>query len=246
MHPDVPPRPADYFVTGTDTEIGKTLISCALLHAAARQGWSAAGMKTVAAGAVQAGGHWINDDVEQLRRASSVALPDAVRCPYVLQQAVAPHIAAAAAGVALELATIQRAYRSATACADAVVVEGVGGFQVPLDDHHDTADLAQRLGLPVILVVGLRLGCISHALLTAQAIAARGLRLAGWIANHVDPAMQQAPANVQALVRRLPAPCLGNVPYLAQPDPATAVRHMQVSALYPAAPLNLRSGTGIG
>ncbi|MBV7485119.1 dethiobiotin synthase [Bordetella sp. BOR01] len=234
MHPDTPQRPGDYFVTGTDTEIGKTLIACALLHAAARQGWSAAGMKAVAAGARREGGRWINEDVEQLRRASSVALPDAVRCPYVLRQAVAPHIAAAAAGVVLDPAAIRQAYRLATAHADAVVVEGVGGFRVPLDDTRDTADLAQQLGLPVILVVGMRLGCISHALLTAEAIAARGLHLAGWVANHVDPAMQQAPANVQALARRLAAPLIGSVPCLAQPDPVAAARHLQVSALYPA------------
>src|SRR3546814_8597592 len=127
-------------------------------------------MKAVAAGADRIDGHWVNQDVEQRRQASGTDLPETVRCPYVLRQAVAPHIAAAGEGVALELAAIRHAYRQAAACADAVVVEGVGGFRVPLDDSHDTADLAQLLGLPVILVVGMRLGCISHALLTAEAI----------------------------------------------------------------------------
>jgi len=238
MQHDALQRPGDYFVTGTDTEIGKTLIACALLHTAARQGWTTAGVKAVAAGAVQMDGRWINEDVEQLRRASSTDLPDAVRCPYVLPDAVAPHIAAAAAGVALDPAVIQQAYRQAAARAQAVVVEGVGGFRVPLDDGHDTADLARQLGLPVILVVGMRLGCISHALLTAEAIAARGLRLAGWVANHVDPAMPQAQANVQALARRLPAPLLGRVPNLAKAGPAAAARHLRAAALYPPAPLS--------
>ncbi|CAP40340.1 dethiobiotin synthase [Bordetella petrii] len=233
-------RHTDYFVTGTDTEIGKTLVSCALLHGAARQGWRAAGMKAVAAGADLVNGGWVNQDVEQLRQASNVTLPEAVRCPYVLRQAVAPHIAAAAEGVTLQLAAIRHAYRQAAAHADAVVVEGVGGFRVPLDDNRDTADLAQQLGLPVILVVGIRLGCISHALLTAEAIAARGLRLAGWVANHVDPAMPHAQANVQALAQRLPAPLAGCVPYLAHADPAAAARHLDLSVLYPVVPLSPR------
>lgn len=231
MHHD--PRPGDVFVTGTDTEIGKTLIACALLHAAARQGWRAAGMKVTAAGADYIGGRWQNEDVEQLRHASSATLPDAARCPYILPQAVAPHIAAAATGVTLDMETIHHAYQIATAHADAVVVEGVGGFRVPLDDHQDTADLAQRLRLPVILVVGMRLGCISHALLTAEAIAARGLRLAGWVANHVDPDMLHSEANVQTVAHRLPAPLIGNVPYMTQPDPETVAQHLQVSTLFP-------------
>ncbi|MCD0503939.1 dethiobiotin synthase [Bordetella petrii] len=226
------PRPHDYFVTGTDTEIGKTFVSCALLHAAAQRGLSAAGMKALAAGAEPLDGGLVNEDVEQLRQASGVALPAAVRCPYVLRQAVAPHIAAAAEGVALDASVVLQAYRQATAHADSVIVEGVGGFRVPLDESLDTADLAQQLALPVILVVGLRLGCISHALLTAEAIAARGLRLAGWVANHVDPAMQQAAANVQALARRLPAPLLGWLPHMAQPDARAAARLLDTSRLY--------------
>lgn len=229
--PDTP-RPHDYFVTGTDTEIGKTLVSCALLIAAARHGRPAAGLKAVAAGAQPADGRWLNEDVEQLRQASTVALPGAGHCPYVLRAAVAPHIAAAAEGVALEPEAIVQAYRQATAHADAIIVEGVGGFRVPLNDHRDTADLAQRLGLPVILVVGMRLGCISHALLTAEAIAARGLRLAGWVANQIDPAMQQAPANIQALEQRLPAPLLGTLPYLDRPDPREAARQLRASRLF--------------
>src|SRR5690606_759286 len=189
-------------------------------------------MKIVASGAEYAGGQWHNDDVARLRRASSVSVPPTVSCPYVLPQAIAPQIAAAATGVALDLQTIRHAYQTATTHAEAVVVEGVGGFRVPLNDHLDTADLAQQLRLPVILVVGMRLGCISHALLTAEAIAARGLRLAGWVANQIDPAMQQAPANIQALEQRLPAPLLGTLPYLDRPDPREAARQLCASRLF--------------
>lgn len=199
-----------WFIAGTDTEIGKTFVACALLHAARARGWTAVGMKPVAAG-VDADGR--NEDVEQLRAASSLALPPRLVNPYLLRSPIAPHIAAAEEGVRIDCGTIAQAWRELAAQAEVVVVEGVGGFRVPFGDDEDSADLAVALGLPVILVVGMRLGCISHALLTAEAVVARGLPLAGWVANRVDPAMPRFEENVEALRRRLPAPLLGIVPH---------------------------------
>jgi dethiobiotin synthetase len=198
-----------WFVSGTDTEIGKTFVACALLHAARALGLTAVGMKPIAAGVAPDGS---NEDVEQLRTASSLELPPRLVNPYLLQAAIAPHIAAAEEGVCIDFAAIRRAYEQLGSKADVVIVEGVGGFRVPLGPDQDSADLAVALGLPVILVVGMRLGCISHALLSAEAIAARGLKLAGWVANRIDPAMARFEENMEALRLRLPAPLLGVVP----------------------------------
>ncbi len=199
-----------WFVTGTDTEVGKTFAACALLHAARGAGLSAVGMKPVAAG-VDAQGH--NEDVEQLRAAGSLALPAEAINPYCFASPIAPHIAAAEETRPIAFAPIRTALRRLAAAADVVVVEGVGGFRVPLGADGDSADLAVALGLPVILVVGLRLGCLNHALLTAEAITARGLTLAGWIANRIDPAMARPEENLATLRRLLPAPLLGILPY---------------------------------
>lgn len=212
-----------FFVTGTDTGVGKTFATCALLHAARRQGLRALGMKPVAAG-VDAEGR--NDDVERLIAASSVAAPRELVNPHCFAAPVAPHIAAALEGRAIDLATIRRAYDRLSAQADLVLVEGVGGFLAPLSDRHDTGDLAVSLNLPVILVVGLRLGCLNHALLTAEAIRARGLALAGWIANAIDPAMVCREENIAALAQRLKAPLLGALPFLD--DPVAAARHLSL------------------
>lgn len=220
-----------YFVTGTDTEIGKTLVSAALLHALGRSGLRAAGMKPVAAGARWQNGAWHNDDVDILAAAATLALPQELTTPYLLREAAAPHIAALREGLAIDTAHIHRCYERIAAQADAVVVEGVGGFCVPLGGAADTAGLAKGLGLPVIMVVGLRLGCINHALLTAQAIAARGLTLSGWVANRVDADMAYAEENVAALAERLPAPLLGVVPRLAQPSAAAAAEYLNFSRL---------------
>jgi dethiobiotin synthetase len=206
-----PPKAA-WFVAGTDTEIGKTLIAGALLHGLSKAGVRSAGMKPVAAGAHLRDGVWHNDDADVLAAQASVALSQELSTPFLLRQPTAPHIAAVQEQRTIELEHILSCYQQIAALADAVVVEGVGGFRVPLNDRHDTADLAQQLGLPVVLVVGLRLGCISHALLTAEAIAVRGLRLAGWVANTVDAAMLNADANVAALKSRIDAPFLGLVP----------------------------------
>jgi dethiobiotin synthetase len=206
--------PSAYFVTGTDTEIGKTHVACALLHAARLAGHSAIGMKPVAAG-VDSDGH--NDDVERLCAASSVEAPRQLVNPYLYAAAIAPHIAAAEAGRPIRLAGIVDAFARLQPLAEVIVVEGVGGFRVPLNDSadegFDSADLAVALKLPLILVVGMKLGCISHALLTAEAIQARGLTLAGWVANRIDPAMARFDDNLEALRLRLPAPLLGVVPH---------------------------------
>lgn len=210
------------FVTGTDTEIGKTLISGALLHAMGAAGVRAAGMKPVAAGAEEREGVLRNEDVDFLYEAAPLKLPRELTTPYLFRTPAAPHIAAALECQPIEPRRIVAAYEQVRAQAEAVVVEGVGGWRVPLTNSYDTSDLARQLGLPVILVVGLRLGCINHALLTAEAIAARGLRLAGWVANTVDPAMGHADGNVEAIAARLNAPLLGRVPRLDQPSAAAA------------------------
>ena len=197
-----------YFLTGTDTEIGKTFITCALLHKAARAGLKAAGLKPVAAGTDGAG---LNDDVENIRAASSIALPMALVNPYCFKAAIAPHIAAAEEGVAIDFAVIKASLAAARPQADLIIVEGVGGFRVPLGPGGDSADLAVALDLPLIFVVGMRLGCINHALLTLEAIAARGLNIAGWVANRIDPAMSRFDENLATLQGLIPAPMLGVV-----------------------------------
>src|ERR1051325_106275 len=200
-----------YFITGTDTGVGKTLIASALVHAFAANGHRAIGMKPVAAGCVLREGRLVSDDVAQLMAASNVCAPlQHINC-YSFQPAIAPHIAANQAGVEIELEVIKQAYAALAVLADVIIVEGVGGFCVPLSDRADTMDMAQALGLPVILVVGMRLGCLNHALLTAAAIKREGLELAGWIANGVDPNMEMPEENLRSLKQRIHAPCLGVV-----------------------------------
>ncbi|HEX6735405.1 MAG TPA: dethiobiotin synthase [Azonexus sp.] len=199
-----------YFLTGTDTEIGKTFVTCALLHRARQLGLSAVGLKPVAAGTDAAGR---NDDVEAIRAASSLQLAPEIVNPYCFAAAIAPHLAAAEEGRTIGFAPIVKACHQAQEAAEFVIIEGVGGFRVPLGPTGDSADLALALGLPVICVVGMRLGCINHALLTVEAIAARGLTLAGWVANTIDPDMARFAANLQTLQDLLPAPLLGVVPH---------------------------------
>jgi len=214
-----------YFLTGTDTEIGKTFITCALLHHATRRGLRAVGIKPVAAGTDAAG---TNEDVENIRAASNVALPREIINPYCFSAAIAPHLAAAEANIAIDFARIIAACAAARQQSDLLIVEGAGGFRVPLGVDRDSADLAVALGLPVILVVGLRLGCINHALLTAEAIAARGLTLAGWVANRIDPQMSRVDNNIAALHERLGAPLIGSVPRIAGSHPAAAASFLEL------------------
>lgn len=213
-----------YFLTGTDTEIGKTFITCALLHRARRDGLNAVGLKPIAAGT---DAHGRNDDVEAIRAASSIELPPEIVNPYCFAPPIAPHIAAAEAGRDIEFAPILSACNSARQQAEWVIVEGVGGFCVPLGVDRNSADLAVKLDLPVILVVGMRLGCINHALLTAEAIASRRLTIAGWVANRIDPEMSRFAENLATLQELLYAPLLGVVPHLPGGKPGDAAGSLQ-------------------
>lgn len=209
-----------YFITGTDTGVGKTFVTCALLHNLREQGIAAIGMKPIAAGADPTPDGLRNDDIEALRAASGIPLvSDDLNC-YLLAEPVAPHIAAASEGIDIDLDVIRLRFDQLAELADVVLVEGVGGFIVPLGDDIDTADLAADLDLPVILVVGMRLGCLNHALLTQAAIVARGLTLAGWVANQIDRDMAEFDANVEALEERIRAPLLGVIAWQKESDPA--------------------------
>lgn len=210
-------RPPAYFVTGTDTEVGKTFVSCALLQRARRAGQQALAMKPVAAGCDAEGR---NEDVEQLIAAAQTDAPRDWLNPYRFHAPIAPHLAAREEMRTIEPRIILDAFERLRARSERLLVEGIGGFRVPLSEDYDTADLACALGLPVILVVGLRLGCLNHALLSAEAIAARGLLLAGWVANRLDPHMAKWQENVDALSERLSAPLLGVLPRLANPNAA--------------------------
>ena len=209
-----------FFVTGTDTGVGKTLVACSLLKAFAARGFKALGMKPVATGAVPGGNGLVHDDVERLIAAGNVTAPREHVNPYCFALPIAPHIAAAEAGMKIDLDHIGRCFNALAGRADIVIVEGVGGFRVPLGPGADTAQLAARLALPVVLVVALRLGCLNHALLTVEAIAGRGLTLAGWVANHIDPRMTAAEENVRALETLIAAPLLARIAYIATPDSA--------------------------
>ena len=221
----------DFFVTGTDTGVGKTLVTAALLRALRESGLEVAGMKPIAAGAVAGPEGRANADALLLQSESSVHHPYALVNPCLFEPAIAPHIAAAESGVAIDTDRIKAAHAELRASADVVIAEGAGGFLVPLDAARSCAELPALLGMDVILVVGLRLGCLNHALLTAEAIAARGFALAGWIGNAIDPGFARAAANVATLKARLAAPCLGLVPWMAKPDVAGAAAALAAALL---------------
>jgi dethiobiotin synthetase len=222
-----------FFVTGTDTGVGKTLVACALLRAFAARGCTVLGMKPVASGAGRRAEELVNDDVEQLIAAGNVNAPRSHVNPYCFEPPIAPHLAAQRAGVRIELDRVARSWRELAARAQVVIVEGVGGFRVPLGPEGDTADLAARLALPVVLVVGMRLGCLNHALLTAEAIAARGLTLAGWIANHIDRDMEAADDNVRAIEGLVSAPLLARIAHSAAPRADAVAASLDTRRLVP-------------
>lgn len=207
-----------FYITGTDTGIGKTVASAALLHALRLRGLRAVGMKPVASGCGRIDGAWRNEDAIALQDASHPRPDYAHVNPYALPAATAPELAAREAGIEIALPPIVDAYRALAAQADAVVVEGVGGWAAPLSTQLDQCDLVRTLDLPVIMVVGLRLGCINHARLTAQAIAADGAQLIGWIGNDVDPSLPQADDYFDLLRPRLARPCLGRLPFSTDCD----------------------------
>lgn len=207
-----------FYVTGTDTGIGKTIASTALLHALRSGGLRAVGMKPVASGCEWTDTGWHNEDALALLEASDPRPDYADLNPYALPLPLAPEIAAREAGVEIELGKIVSAFERLQALADAVVVEGVGGWSAPLSATLDQVDVARSLRLPVVMVVGMRLGCLNHARLTARAIADDGCELVGWIANHVDPEMARQDENFEMLELRLRSPCWGRLPYSPSPD----------------------------
>jgi len=218
----------NYFVTGTDTGVGKTLISCALLHAFSAQGKSVSGMKPVAAGVDEDD---LNEDVKKLRAATNIFASLGQINPYCFIHPIAPHIASHNAGVSINFERILESYNELAAQAEVVIVEGVGGFMVPLNEKQDSADLAVAMGLPVILIVGMRLGCLNHALLTCKAIQDCGLLLSGWVANVLDPDMAALDANIQSLKQRIQAPLIGIVQYQSAADDHAAISQLDISLL---------------
>ena len=228
-----------FFITGTDTGVGKTFVTCALIHAMQQRGIRVAPMKPIAAGTIDINGKSINEDVALLMAATGDRYRHELVNPYCFREAIAPHIAATHDGVEIDLGTIQAAYRQLASNADCVLVEGAGGFLVPLTDSESMALIPAAMQLPVILVIGMRLGCLNHALLTQEAIRARGLRLAGWIANIPAPGetMNACLENLSTLTRMIDAPLIGDISYLDAANPLQASRvaakHLQSELLFP-------------
>ncbi|MBU0689276.1 MAG: dethiobiotin synthase [Gammaproteobacteria bacterium] len=217
-----------YFITGTDTGVGKTLISCALLHGFAAQGKLVSGFKPVAAGCDE-NDH--NEDALVLRAASTLQLGYGQVNPYCFPRAIAPHLAARHVGVRVEMRRILTSYEELAGQADEVIVEGAGGFLVPLNETLTFADMARELDIPVILVVGLRLGCINHALLSMAAIEGHQLECAGWVANVLDQEMPALQENIDTLRERIAAPLLGIVPHLKGADAKLATQYLDLNLL---------------
>ena len=204
-----------FFVTGTDTEVGKTLVSAALILKLREQGINTIGFKPVVAGTYQdTDGSILNEDLETLRLASNLSADQLSLCPYVLDRPAAPHLVAAEQGLKLEMNVLTQAFCNVQKQADCVVVEGAGGLLIPLNDTEDLGDFATEIKLPIILVVGLKLGCINHALLTYEAIKARDLNIAGWVGNTLNVEMPLLQENLQSLKARISAPFLGLIPTL--------------------------------
>ena len=221
------------YVTGTDTGIGKTLASCALLHALRAHGLRVAGMKPVASGCEAIEGEWKNADALALQDAGAPGIAYADVNPFALEHPLAPELAARDAGIEVTLPPILEAHARLAVQVDAMVIEGVGGWDAPLSASLMQADMVRALRLPVLLVVGLRLGCLNHALLSARAISADGVHLAGWIGSHVDPQMERVEDNIAMLRQRLPAPCWGVLPHAAPPDPAQLASRLRIPVLQP-------------
>ncbi len=217
-----------YFITGTDTGCGKTEITLGLMARFRALGERVAGMKPVASGAEPTPLGLRNDDALRIQAAASMPLTYEAVNPCAFEPPIAPHLAAAEAGEEIALGPLVEAYRALAAVSDRVLVEGVGGWKVPLNDCDTVADLARALGLPVILVVGMRLGCINHALLSVESIRASGCVLAGWVANQVEPEMLRLEENIATLAQRIDAPLLGRVPFRQGLDPVTLAGRLEV------------------
>lgn len=222
-----------FFVTGTDTDCGKTLVSCTLLRAAARAGFSTIGMKPVAAGAELTPEGLRNDDALRLQLASTVALPYTQVNPVCLPEPVSPHLAAQAAGKRISVERLAGFCQGVLLKrADLTLIEGAGGWRVPLNEREFLSDLCKALNLPVILVVGVKLGCLNHALLSGEAIVRDGLNIAAWVSTQRDPDMARVEENIATLREALPFPHLGHIPWLAQPhDLDQALPHVNLASL---------------
>lgn len=221
------------FVTGTDTGCGKTTVSLALMAAFQASGLRVLGMKPVASGCVSGPAGLRNADALRLQRQGSAPAPYAQINPYAFAPPIAPHLAAGQCGIAISPTVIATAYRALHAQADLVVAEGIGGWRVPLGSGFCLSDLPRMLDLPVILTVGLRLGCINHALLTAESIQAHNVPLAGWIASQIDPDMPLRAANLTTLAALIEAPCLGVIPWLADADSQVPPGVLNIASLIP-------------
>ncbi len=217
-----------FFITGTDTECGKTEITLGLMQYFQEWGEVVLGMKPVASGAEPTSRGLRHVDAVRIRYQATLATPYERVNPYAFEPSVAPHLAAERAGVRIGFRPIQTCYQELSAQANTVLVEGVGGWRVPLGPEGDVSDLAFALGLPVILVVGLKLGCINHALLTAESILTSGLSLAGWVANLREPEMLEQEANISTLKGRIAAPLLGIVPHLSAPSPGEVAGYLDL------------------
>jgi dethiobiotin synthetase len=208
-----------YFVTGTDTGVGKTLVAAAFMKQQVSLGMRVVGMKPVASGCYPTAAGLRNEDALLLEQQATVQHPYWRVNPYAFAPAIAPHLAAHAAGVTIELPLLISSYHELASDADVVIVEGAGGWRVPIGPAALLSDLPETLGLDVVLVVGLRLGCLNHALLTSEAIVGGGKsRLAGWVGNGIDPTFSPWDENIETLRKRIPAPCLGIIPPLATPS----------------------------
>lgn len=219
------------FVTGTDTEVGKTVVATGLVQAFCTAGLRTAVMKPVSAGCVRREGQWLNQDAELLMAQANVELELSQVNPYAFEPPIAPHIAAAEVKVDIELDTIVEAFSLLASRADITVVEGAGGWLAPISRTQTMADIATRLSLPVVLVVGMRLGCLNHALLTAESIAATGVELAGWVANGIDPHFARAEENLRTLESLLHAPLIAKLPFLAAPVYGAAAKEIRMDLL---------------
>jgi len=219
-----------YFITGTDTGCGKTEISLGLMQLLQNQGQQVLGMKPVASGAEQTPDGLRNEDALKLQAQGSIELPYSAINPFAYEPPIAPHLAAAQSGETIDLNLIAAHYTALASQADSVIVEGVGGWRVPLNESQGVSDLAVMLGLPVVLVVGLKLGCINHALLSVESVLASGARLVGWIGNQVERDMLVLGENVETLKGAIEVPCLGVVPYCDEPSAVDIAQYLELPA----------------
>ena len=220
-----------FFVTGTDTGCGKTEITLSLMHQLQQSGLMVQGMKPIAAGAEQTPQGLCNGDAIRIQQQCSLEIPYQQVNPFVYAPPIAPHLAADEAGRAIDITVIMSAFLQLIGASDRVIVEGAGGWRVPIGGDMTLADLAVMLNLPVILVVGMKLGCINHAILTAESIRQAGLTLHGWVANQIDPEMQAREGNLKTLNKWLYAPCLGEIPYLEQPTPERVSNYLMAPSI---------------